>query len=208
MENNLRLYFLLKLIEVEWLMTPNFRNKSIHAVASEQQDFRKIARQVLEMIGTEFFSMLVKQLVGVLDAECVYVGEFLSGKTDRVRTLAACVGDGRMEAFEFPLAGSPASDVARGSPCTYARGVRETFPGDRLLGDLKAEACVGVPLTDSDGQARGLIAALFRQPLDLEIDFVLSMLKMFAPRASAELNRKQAEDSLRERSSAIVPSYK
>jgi two-component system cell cycle sensor histidine kinase/response regulator CckA len=57
---------------------------------------------------------------------------------------------------------------------------------------------VGVPLTDSDGQARGLIAALFRQPLELEMDFVLSMLKMFTPRASAELNRKHAEDLLRE----------
>ena len=179
-------------------MTPNSRNKSVHTVASEQQDFRKIARQVLEMIGTEFFSMLVKQLAGVLDAECVYVGEFLSGKTDRVRTLAACVGDGRMEAFEFPLAGSPAGEVAQGSPCMYARGVRETFPVDRLLGDLTAEACVAVPLTDSEGQARGLIAALFRQPLDLEMDFILSMLKMFTPRASAELNRKHAEDLLRE----------
>ena len=179
-------------------MNPSSRNKSVHAAASEQQDFRKIARQVLEMIGTEFFSMLVKQLAGVLDAECVYVGEFLGGKTDRVRTLAACVGDGRMEAFEFPLASSPAGEVARGSPCIYARGVRETFPGDRLLGDLKAEACVGVPLVDSEGRACGLIAALFRQPLDLEMDFVLSMLKMFTPRASAEFNRKHAEDLLRE----------
>lgn len=179
-------------------MTPNSRNKSVHTAASEQQAFRKIARQVLEMIGTEFFSMLVKQLAGVPDAECVYVSEFMSGKADRARTLAACVGDGRMEAFELPLAGSPTSEVAPGSPCTYARGVRETFPGDRLLGDLKAEACVGVPLTNSEGQARGLIAALFRQPLDREMDFILSMLKMFTPRASAELNRKHAEDLLRE----------
>ena len=73
-------------------MTPNSRNKSVHTAAIEQQDFRKIARQVLEMIGTEFFSMLVKQLAGVLDAECVYIGEFLGGKTDKVRTLAACLG--------------------------------------------------------------------------------------------------------------------
>jgi PAS domain S-box-containing protein len=179
-------------------MTPDSRNRSVYSVAGEQQDFRKIARQVLEMIGTEFFFMLVKQLAGVLNAECVYIGEFVGGKIDRVRTLAACVGGDRMETFEFPLAGSPDAEVARGSPCMYARGVRETFPGDRLLGDLKAEACVGVPLTDSEGRTRGLIAALFRQPLELEMDFVLSMLRMFTPRASAELNRKHAEDLLRE----------
>ena len=152
----------------------------------------------MEAIGTEFFSTLVKQLGGVLRAECVYTGEFLHRKSDRVRTLAACVDCDRLETFEFPLAGSPDAEVARGSPCMYARRVRETFPGGRLLSDLKAEAWVGVPLQYPDGQVCGLIAALFRKPLDQEIEFVSSMLKMFASRASAELNRKQAEELLRE----------
>jgi PAS domain S-box-containing protein len=185
-------------VDAKPLMTPNSRNNSVHAAGDEPQDLHNIARQVLETIGTEFFSTLVQQLRGVLGAECVYVGEFLRGKSDRVRTLAVCVERVRMEPFEYPLAVSPAAEVARGSPRIYARGVRETFPGNRLICDLKAEAWVGVPLQDSEGQASGLIAALFRQPLDRELDFVVSMLKMFAPRASAELHRKQAEDLLRE----------
>jgi PAS domain S-box-containing protein len=57
---------------------------------------------------------------------------------------------------------------------------------------------VGVPLNNAEGRAGGLIAALYSQPLKLEAEFVQSMLMMFAPRASAELNRKQAEDALRE----------
>jgi PAS domain S-box-containing protein len=179
-------------------MTPNSRHNSGHPAGGERQDLHNIARQVLETIGTEFFSTLVKQLGGVLGAECVYTGEFMRGKSDRVRTLAACVEGAPMETFELPLTGSPDGEVARGSQCMYARGVRETFRGNHLLTDLKAEAWVGVPLTDSEGQACGLIAALFRQPLDLEMDFVVSVLKMFAPRASAELNRKQADDLLRE----------
>jgi hypothetical protein len=81
--------------------------------------------------------MLANQLAGVLGAKCVYVGEFARGNTDRLRTLAASREGGRMEAFAFPLAGSPDAEVALGSPCTYARGVRESFPGDRLLRDLE-----------------------------------------------------------------------
>jgi PAS domain S-box-containing protein len=142
--------------------------------------------------------MLANQLAGVLGATCVYIGEFVGGKTNRVRTLAAFVEGGRTEAFEFPLAGSPDAEVAEGNPCMYPRGVREMFPGDRLLHDLESEAWVGVPLNNSEGQACGLIAALYLQPLQLEVHFVQSMLMMFAPRASAELNRKQAEDALRE----------
>ena len=165
-------------LDVKPLMTPNSRNNSPYLEGGEQ-DFHNIARQVLEAIGTEFFSTLVKQLGGVLRAECVYTGEFLHRKSDRVRTLAACVDCDRQETFEFPLAGSPDAEVARGSPCMYARRVRETFPGGRLLIDLKAEAWVGVPLQDPDGQVCGLIAALFRQPRS---HFVVTERRMAEPR--------------------------
>src|SRR5215469_4465734 len=161
---------------------------------SDSQGFLKLARQISETIGIEFLSMLAHQLARVLEARCVYVGELLGGKTNRVRTLAAFLEGDRPEAFEFPLAGSPAAEVTSGSPRMYPRAVREMFPGDPVLRDLKAEAWVGVPLNNPEGQANGLIAAIYGQPLQQEAHFVESMLMMFAPRASAELNRKHAEE--------------
>jgi signal transduction histidine kinase len=165
---------------------------------SDWHGFLKLARHVSEKIGTEFLSTLVHQLARVLEAKCVYIGEFGGGKTSRVRALAASVEDGRPEAFEFPLAGSPEADLARGSSYVYPKAAREMFPGDPLLRDLEAEAWVGVPLINSEGQASGVLAAIYREPLQLEVHLVQSMLMIFAPRVSAELNRKQAEDALRE----------
>jgi signal transduction histidine kinase len=179
-------------------MVLNSPEKSVRPAGCDSQGFLQIARQVSETIGAEFFSTLANQLGRVVDAKCVYIGEFMGGTSDRVRTLAAFAEGTRMKAFEFPLAGSPAAEVAAGRPCMYARGVRETFPEDRRLHDLEVEAFVGVPLNNAEGRAGGLIAALYSQPLKLEVQFVQSMLMMFAPRASAELNRKQAEDALRE----------
>jgi signal transduction histidine kinase len=179
-------------------MIPNSPQNSVCQLGSDSQGFLKLARRVSETIGAEFLSMLANQLAAVLGAKCVYIGEFVRGKTNRVRTLAAFVEGGGTEAFEFRLAGSPDAEVAGSTPCMYPRGVREMFPGAPLLHDLEAEAWVGVPLKNPEGQACGLIAALYRQPLQLEVHFVQSMLMMFAPRASAELNRKQAEDALRE----------
>jgi signal transduction histidine kinase len=172
--------------------------KSALQVGNERRRFHKIVRQVSETVGTEFFSALVKELRRELDAECVYVGEFVGRQTERARTLAACMEGDRMETFAFPLAGSPDAEVARCHPCTYSRGVRAMFPAHDLLRDLEADAWVGVPLTNADGQACGLIAALYNRPLDHEIDFVQLMLTRFAVRASAELNRKREEDSLQE----------
>ena len=142
-------------------------------------------------------SILAHQLAGVLEAKCVYVSEFVGDKTNPVRTLAAFVEGDRPKGFEFPLAGNPDAQVTSGSPRMYPRAVREMFPGDPVLRDLEAEAWVGVPLNNSKGQASGIIAAIYGQPLQLEVHFVQSIL-MFAPRASAELNRKHAEEALRE----------
>ena len=178
-------------------MTPK-SPQTVRQPDGDWQGFLKLARQLSETAGAEFLSMLAHQLAGMLEAKCVYVSEFVGSKTNRARTLAAFVEGDRPEAFEFPLEGSPDAEVASGSPCIYPRAVREIFPEDPVLRDLKAEAWVGVPLNNSEGQASGLIAAIYGQPLQLEVNFVKSMLMMFVPRASAELNRKQAEDLLRE----------
>ena len=165
---------------------------------SERQGFLNLARQVSETIGSEFLSVLAHHLAEVLEAKCVYVSEFVEGKTNRVRPLAFFGDGGRLATFEFPLAGTPDADVAGGSPYIYPRGVRERFPTDPLLRDLEAEAWVGVPLNGLEGQSNGIIAAVYGRPLQTEAHFVQSMLMMCAPRASAELNRKQAEERLRE----------
>jgi len=178
-------------------MAPNPRNKPMRPTSSAQ-GLLTIARQVSEKIGTEFFSVLVHQLGEVLGAECVYIGEFLKGRVNRVRTLAVQVKGRRMELFEFPLSGTPDEEVTKGNPCTCTADVLQAYPEDRLLGDLEAQAWVGVPLNNSEGQACGILAALFSQPLQLEVQLVQSMLMIFAPRASAELNRKQTDDLLRE----------
>jgi hypothetical protein len=179
------------------MMNPKPLPTSLTQSTGERQQFLTIARRVSETIGAEFFHVLVNQLMSILGADCVYVGEFVRVKTEQIRTLATCVEGKKMEGFEFPLANSPDAEVALGNPSIYARGVQELFPTDRRLRDLEIQAFVGVALNNAEGKACGLIAALYRQPLDLAIDFVHSMLMMFASRAAAELSRKQAEDALR-----------
>jgi PAS domain S-box-containing protein len=164
----------------------------------EQPRSRMIARRVSESIGAEFFSMLVNELRQALDAECVYIGEFVGGKTERVETMAAWVKEGRINLPEFPLVGSPDAEVALGKPGAFGRGLKELFPEYRLLSDLHVQAYVGIALNDPEGQACGVIAALFRELQDREIYFAQSMLNVFVARASAELNRKRGEDALRE----------
>src|SRR5260370_27385973 len=91
----------------------------------------QIANRVSATIGIEFFRSMVQHLAEVLHADCVYIGEFLGGQTERVKTLAVCpdLPDG----FEHELAGSACAQIALGrtGPCrAHSQG---RFPYDPLL---------------------------------------------------------------------------
>lgn len=164
---------------------------------SERRRFLQIARQISATIGTEFFASLVKRLADALDADCVYVGEFLGGHIERVRTLAAYLDHEHERHFEYPLAGSAAAEIAIGNPSIHPSGVQELFPTDTFLREVGAQAFVGVPLNDSNQQTLGLIVAVYRRAFG-NVRFAKSMLEILAPRAAAELNRKQSDDAVRE----------
>ena len=155
-----------------------------------QQRFTKIATQTSTTIGTDFFRLLTKHLAEELDADSVYIGEFMRGSAEQVRTLALCVDGDIKPDREFPLSGSPEAEVARGEPSIHLNDLQSMFPSDLRLSELKAQACVELPLIDSKQQGPGLIGAFYRQPLR-EVEFVQSLLAMCVPRVLAELNRKQ-----------------
>jgi PAS domain-containing protein len=157
----------------------------------------QIARQVSATIGAEFFRALVEHLSEALAAECVYVGEFVGGQVERVKTLSASV-DGQTDvAFDYPLAGSASATAALGAASACKSGARDKFREDAILSRIAAEAFVGVPLLNAHQQAVGVIMAVYRRPVS-SLQVARSVLEIFAPRAAAELVRKQADEQLRE----------
>ena len=155
----------------------------------------QIANRVSATIGIEFFRSMVEHLAEVLQADCVYIGEFLGGQTERVKTLAVCpdLPDG----FEHELAGSASAQVALGKPCLCRAHARGRFPDDPLLARLGAEACAGIPLMNSGGHSLGLMMTVYRSPI-ADPDIPKTILEAFADRAAAELERKQRGEQLRQ----------
>ena len=168
---------------------------AVASVAARNRRVLQIARQVSATIGLEFFQLMAKHLANALDADAIYIGEFLGGYMERVKALAALV-DGEPDSFQFELAGSAAVQIALGKPCACRAGALVRFPGDSMLSRLGAEAFIGVPLRNSDGRPSGLIMAVYRRAVP-SLSVPKAMLEVFAPRASAELIRQQEEEKLR-----------
>jgi two-component system, cell cycle sensor histidine kinase and response regulator CckA len=156
----------------------------------------QVARRVSATIGTDFFQMIAKHLAKALVADCVVIGEFVSGPMEGVRTFGAYM-DGQSTKFEYDLAGSASASILLGKPCQGRQQAQTRFPEDKLLAMVGAEAFIGEPLVDMGGQPIGLIMALYRRPVT-SFDVARRILQVFSARAAGELNRKREEDALRE----------
>ena len=157
----------------------------------------QIARRVSATIGNDFFHAMAKHLAQALAADCVFVGEFVGGQVERVKTLAIFAGD-ILDDFEFELAGSAAAQIALGKPILCRDDAQRRFPSDTALKKLGAHSFAGVPLIPSEGAApTGVLTAVYRKTA-ANLSVARSILEIFAPRAAAEIERKQEHERLSE----------
>ncbi len=163
------------------------------------QHLQQAVQGVATATGEEFFASLVQQLASVLNADFVLVGELAGEDRGWVQTIAV-YGDGQPQKnFTYELAGTPCEDVIGSSTrgCSYPSGLREKFPANHLFADMGMESFIGTPLCDSGGHPLGVISVLSRRPMK-DLATAQALFRIFAVRAAAELERRQADEALRE----------
>jgi PAS domain S-box-containing protein len=152
--------------------------------------------------GATLFDDLVRELAGILGCEVVFVATFADTTHTRLRTLAAVL-DGRLLArFEYVLEGTPCAAVIGREFRLVPQGVCASFPAGSLFGAKGMDAYAGYPLNDSAGTPLGMLVAMSRAPMR---DAALSeaLLKIFAARVAAEIERERADEALRSAALAV-----
>ncbi|HTN70948.1 MAG TPA: sigma 54-interacting transcriptional regulator [Methylomirabilota bacterium] len=166
---------------------------------------RKRAEQALHdlvagtaVTGKEFFPAYVRHVAAALDVHCATVAELANDQNSRLRTLAVWAGKDWAENYEYDIANAPCGRVVGEGKLFYCRDrVQEMFPQERSLVDLNAVSYMGAPLFSSSQQLIGNLCIIDTKPLPDE-QRAKSILEIFAARAAAEIERKRAEDALRE----------
>lgn len=145
--------------------------------------------------GEDFLRSLVNFLTQALDVDIAYIGELAPDDVRTMRTKVVHAHGKLSDNFEYPIAGSPCEQVMGRSICAFPNDVQARFPNDELLKDLNIHSYIGAPLYDSRGCALGVIAVLDTHPIK-DSQPVEWLLRVFAARAAAELERKHTEDVL------------
>jgi signal transduction histidine kinase/ActR/RegA family two-component response regulator len=156
---------------------------------------RRIDEAVAGTTGQAFFTELVRRLAEALNARHSFLSEF-SADNATATVRAAWFGDHFEDTFSYALPGSPCEQVLGGEIIAHECGVAQLFPAERdALLSLGAESYLAIPLRDADGRVVGHLAVIDVRPRDWhEADF--GILRIFATRAIAELQRERFEESL------------
>jgi signal transduction histidine kinase/DNA-binding NarL/FixJ family response regulator len=145
--------------------------------------------------GLAFFRELVQRLAHALDSRVAFVAQFRDDYAS-VHVLAFWNGDRLVEGFDFALKGTPCERVLDGEIVAYDDDVAAQFPADEeALRKLGARAYLAIPLKNPSGQILGHLAVISTEPKDWqERDF--GILRIFAARATAEIERQIADKEL------------
>ncbi len=159
-----------------------------------EQALQAIMEGTAAHTGERFFNSLVRELAVALGVKYAFVAELLENRT-RVQTLAFWADGAFLDNIEYDLTGTPCEVVCRGETVYYTRRVHRLFPGEPELAERGIESYFGVPLVSRDGEKLGHLAVYHDQEMVKEFRG-MAILRIFANRAMAELERQRAVTAL------------
>ncbi|ADH85386.1 sensor histidine kinase [Desulfurivibrio alkaliphilus] len=137
-------------------------------------------------------AFLVGEIAASQGKRHVLIAEIPPGQPDLARTVAVCSDGKLVENFSYHLADTPCRNVVNQGVCFYPRNIRQLFPRDQLLQEMEVESYWGTPLFATTGETIGLLAIIDDRPM-AEEPHNTALLKSFAVRAAAELERRHDE---------------
>lgn len=155
-----------------------------------------IARDTGSLVGEQFFRSLARNLAAALRVRWAFIGTLVEGEGTRVRLLVFWTGHGFSEPFEYPTKGTPCEQVMAQSLQYFPDNVQALFPEDAWLKEQRVVSYLAIPLFDSAGRPLGHMGVMDDQPMDPAIPME-AVLRVFAARAGAEIERQHAEEALR-----------
>jgi PAS domain S-box-containing protein len=157
---------------------------------------RAIVQGVEAETGERFFASLVQHLASALGVQYAFVSELLPDR-QRFRTRAVWGRGALLDNFEIPLEGTPCEAVLGGEISHHPERICELFPADAGLRTWGVESYCGVPLLDLNGVTVGHLAILDDKPMH-DGPRGIAIMRIFAARARAEIERLRTEAALRD----------
>jgi diguanylate cyclase (GGDEF)-like protein len=163
----------------------------------EEDAFRDIVEGTSSRVGDEFFRSLVRHLAKALPVKYAFVNECVDIKEFQCSTVAGWGGDNFVEKRILNVIDTPGEEVLAGMLAFFSKNISELYPKFSTDFDSNVVSYAGVPCFDAQFKIIGYLAVMDDKPM-LDKKRTLSILKIFAARAGAEIERKRTENAMRD----------
>lgn len=165
------------------------KNRAEHAIT-------RIMDGISTATGEQFFPAIARTMCEILNADAVLIGVLPSESNEQIESLAFYVDGKPVHNLKYKLKGTPCNTVVGKETKSYTSNVQQLFPDDIELKTMNIEAYIGTPLFDSQNKPLGVQSAMFRHPVNNPL-FTESVLRIFAARTSAEIERAHNEEQIK-----------
>ncbi len=162
-----------------------------------QEALEAVVKSTVSSGNPQFFRNLVQQLAQPLRVPMVFLAERVPGSPSQPRVLAFWNTDHFEPTFEYDSRLGPCGEVLEGETVYVAQGALGLYPHSQTIQSLNVQGYFGLALFDSHGDVVGHLAIMDQNPLTISAQ-EQSLVRVFAARAGAELERKYAQEALEE----------
>jgi two-component system, NtrC family, sensor kinase len=155
-----------------------------------------MVEETVAKTGAEFYHTCVRSIADIFQAQYAFVTELVDDTCSRSRMLSLWTGESFVEPYEFDLSGTPCQVVFRETWGIFPRALQATFPEASALATLGAESYLAVVIPDSQGNPMGNLGFIDTKPLPDDLTIAKSILKLFAARVGAEMERHADKEKL------------
>lgn len=166
--------------------------EDITARKQAENDLQNLVTGAAAVTGKDFFPILTEYIAKVLDVSYVIISK---QEGNNLHTQALWLNGNLQPNILIPIENSPCHHVIETGSFFYPEGIQQHFPHNELLSQIAAEGYLGVALTDIRGNTIGCLCIFDNKPL-VNISRSIAMLRVFAARVSAELERQEAMAAL------------
>lgn len=169
------------------------------------KNFKKVESSIYEIfspvdryVGQDYFRFVGPKLCELTGADFIMIGKY-NKKLNQVDSFVFCNGSKLLDNVTYSLENTPCEKVVGNEACSISEGAWEKFSKDIPLVDKLIEGYIGIPLFNMSEEPTGIVVALFQKPICKDIKTIESLINLFTPRMSTEIQHFLAREELSKR---------
>lgn len=152
--------------------------------------------------SSDFFDQVVRNMTEAVGGQAGFIARLHGGRVADAQTLATVVNGESQLNFSFPINGTRCETLFNQVESVIEDDLTQVFHAPEGLALRQMRVCIVRRIDNAAGEPVGLLVVLFRHAVE-RTDYLLSTLRIFGARVSAEMERHVTDLRMRDQAALL-----